>query len=107
MERKENLTNEKIRKRFISQFDLVNYAISLAANMIQSGRDCRIKMDSQNRAMQILGEIYHEKDQFDEILPPPQEENFERRSYNENRDEQDGLSVKNKERKKHRKLLVE
>lgn len=64
---KDPLTNEKIIKKFVSQFDLVNYAIRLAENMIYSGRDSRVRIDCQNRAMQILGEIALGKDVFDEI----------------------------------------
>lgn len=61
------LTNEELRKKFKNNFDLVNYSISLAENMIKSGRDARVKSDCQNRAMLILEEIREGKDQFDEI----------------------------------------
>ena len=44
-------------KKFKSSFDLVNYAIKLAENMIKTGRDARVKSDVQNRAMLILEEI--------------------------------------------------
>lgn len=67
MEIKETITNEKIRKKFKNQFDLVNYAIKLAENMIKSGRDARVKVESQNRASQLLAEITVGKDQFDVI----------------------------------------
>lgn len=67
MEQKDNLTNEKLKKRFESQFDLVNYAIRLAENMIRSGREPRVKIDNQNRAMVIIGEISNGKDQIDAI----------------------------------------
>lgn len=63
------ITNEQIRKKFTSQFDLVNYAISLAENMIRSGREPRLKIDSQNRAMQVIAEIATGKDLFDELIP--------------------------------------
>ena len=63
-----NLTNEEMRKKFKSSFDLVNYAIMLADNMIKTGRDARVKSDTQNRAMLILEEIHEGKDQFDEIV---------------------------------------
>lgn len=66
---RDSLTNEKIIKKFISQFDLVNYAIRLAENMIHTGRDPRVKVESQSRAMQILGEIALGKDVFDELPP--------------------------------------
>lgn len=61
------LTNEKIIGKFDSSFELVNYAIKLAENMIKTGRDARVKSDVQNRAMLILEEIQEGKDQFDEI----------------------------------------
>jgi len=68
MDLKENLTNELIGKKFNSQFELVNYAIKLAENMIYTGRDPRIKTESQNRALQVLTEILNNKDFLDEIL---------------------------------------
>jgi len=69
MERKKPLTNEVLRFRFKSQFELVNYAIRLAENMIKTGRDSRVKTDVHSKAFQILAEIYANKDSFDsEIL---------------------------------------
>ncbi len=62
-----NLTNEEVRGKFKSSFDLVNYAIQLAENMIKTGREARVKSEVQNRAMLILEEIQEGKDQFDEI----------------------------------------
>lgn len=62
-----HLTNENVTKKFKSGFDLVNYAIRLAENMIKTGRDARVKSEIQNRAMLILEEIHEGKDQFDEI----------------------------------------
>ncbi|WP_042280102.1 DNA-directed RNA polymerase subunit omega [Candidatus Protochlamydia sp. R18] len=67
MEKKIRFTNESLSKNFTSNFELVNYAIRLAENMIKSGRDTRVKSDIQNRAMLILEEIYEGKDIFDEI----------------------------------------
>ena len=64
---KQHLTNEDMTKKFKSSFELVNYAIQLAENMIKSGRDARVKSDLQNRAMLILEEIHEGKDHFDEI----------------------------------------
>jgi DNA-directed RNA polymerase subunit omega len=69
MDLKEYLTSEKVCKKFQSQFDLVNYAIGLAANMISTGRDCRVKTESQSRAIQVLNEILNDKDYLDEIVP--------------------------------------
>lgn len=65
---KDSLTNEKLLKKFKSQFELVNYAIRLAENMIYTGRDTRVKTDAQNRALQIVAEIEQDKDVFDEII---------------------------------------
>lgn len=62
-----HLTNEEMLKKFKSSFELVNYAIKLAENMIKTGRDSRVKSDVQNRAMLILEEIHEGKDHFDEI----------------------------------------
>jgi DNA-directed RNA polymerase subunit omega len=62
-----NITNEKLSKKFENNFDLVNYAISLAENMIKTGRETRVKSEVQNRAMLILEEINQGKDQFDDI----------------------------------------
>ncbi len=69
MEKKKNktFTNEELSKKFKSNFDLVNYAIQLAENMIKTGRDTRVRSEIQNRAMLILEEISEGKDQFDEI----------------------------------------
>lgn len=67
MEKKIHLTNENLAKKFKSNFLLVSYAIKLAENMIHSGRDARVKADTQNRAMLILEEINQGKDQFDLI----------------------------------------
>lgn len=63
----EQITNEIINKKFKNQFDLVNYAIALAENMLKTGRDSRVKSSIQNRAMQIYEEILTGKDQFDEL----------------------------------------
>lgn len=71
MENNKQFTNEELAKKFKNNFELVNYAISLAENMISTGRDARVRRaDMQNRAMLILEEIREGKDQFDEL---PQE----------------------------------
>ncbi len=71
MEQRDLLTTEEIKKKFKSQFDLVTYAISLAENMIQTGREPRVKTDVQNRAIHILVEITEGKDKFDDIPEAP------------------------------------
>jgi hypothetical protein len=104
MDLKENLTNEKVKKKFSSQFELVNYAIKLATNMIMTGRDCRVKIDSQNRAMQILSEILNDKDHFDEIV----EEAVTALEEMQPRQEEDrSFSARGAERKRSRKILAE
>lgn len=60
----DNLTNEKISKKFNNQFDLVNYAIKLAGDMIETGRSPRVKMQTENPALLILEEIAEGKDQL-------------------------------------------
>lgn len=67
MESKETLTNDKLRGKFKSQFELVNYAIRLAENMIYTGRAPRIKTDSQNPTVQIVEEIIAGQDRFEEL----------------------------------------
>lgn len=67
------LTTEELKTKFKSQFDLVTYAIKLAENMIKTGRDTRVKIETQNRAMQILTEIASGKDIFDELPQEVQE----------------------------------
>lgn len=68
MDLKECLTNEKIAKKFSSQFELVNYAIKLAENMIVTGRDPRVRTNTQNRSLQVLSEILNNKDRLDEVI---------------------------------------
>src|SRR5690349_5162878 len=109
MDLKDFLTNEKLAKKFKSQFELVNYAIKLAENMIRTGRDTRVKTDLQNRAMQILAEIANNKDQFDEI--PVAQETRDQPAHFESRlngkDAQQDTVHRTSERKKGRKILSE
>ncbi len=69
MEQKDSLTNEKLKAKFTSQFELVNYAIKLAENMIHTGRGPRVRVESDNVAQNVLAEIQAGKDQFVECLP--------------------------------------
>lgn len=71
----EPITTEILSKKFINQFDLVNYAIRLADNMLKSGRPPRVAVDTDNPAVQVLGEIESGKDQIDEIIIPKENEN--------------------------------
>ena len=63
-----SITNEAIRKKFKNQFELVSHAISIAENMILTGRDSRVKTDNQNKAMQVIAEIVAGKDFLDPIV---------------------------------------
>lgn len=60
--RRDYLTSERLRKRFISQFDLVNYAIRIAKNWVETGRDINVSTDIQNPAFNILEEIASHKE---------------------------------------------
>lgn len=79
MESKDHITTEDLRRKFKNQFDLVNYAIKLAENMILTGRAARVEVDAESRALQILEEISAGKDMFDEV-PIPVERHFEDRN---------------------------
>lgn len=68
MDIKEPLTNESIRKKFKSQFELVNYAIKLADQLIRSGRSSRVHIDNQNPAIIIIEEIEEGKDKLEDII---------------------------------------
>lgn len=67
MEFKENLTNESLGNKFKSQFELVNYAIKLAENMIKTGRAPRVSVDIENTALQVVAEIAENRDVLEEI----------------------------------------
>lgn len=99
-----NITNEALKKKFVNQFELVSYAISLAENMILTGRDPRVKTETQNRAMQILEEIGAGKDQFEPVIPEKKSEERERSHHN---NEHEGHNHKTSERKRARKILVD
>jgi len=67
---KDQKTNEQLKKRFSNNFELVNYAIDLAENMLASGRDPRVRIPIKNTAYVVLEEIAQEKDRMDEIKEP-------------------------------------
>lgn len=109
MDYSDQLTNEQIKKKFKSQFELVGYAIKLAENMIRTGRSARIKSESQNPAMLTLGEIEEGVDRFDEI---PKEvvytfEEINEKSYEQKSEAKTEASPKASERKRTRKILVD
>jgi hypothetical protein len=60
------ITNEKIKKNYESQFDLVNHLIEEARNMIKSGRGSRVRTDSDNVAVNIVAEIMAEENKSEE-----------------------------------------
>lgn len=64
----EHLTNQQISKRFSNQFDLVNYAIILAENLIKTGRPPRVKIEGDNPVVQVLAEIEAGKDKLEDIV---------------------------------------
>ena len=66
-----NLTNERIKKDFTNQFNLVSYAISLATDMIKTGRSAYVDMDSENPALLVLEEIAEGKDMLEEPSTEP------------------------------------
>ena len=75
------LTNEGISKNFSNQFDLVNYAIKLAVNMIQSGREPRVRLNTENPALLTLAEIAEGKDTFIEIVARSDERDFKQMKF--------------------------
>ena len=66
-----HLTSERLRKRFTSQFDLLNYAIRIAENVVHTGRDMNVKTDVNNPAYNILEEIAIGKEK---LVEKPKEE---------------------------------
>ena len=61
--KREYLTTEHLKNRCTSSFELVNYAIAQAQEMIKSDRPCHVTTPIHNRAYQILLEITERKDQ--------------------------------------------
>lgn len=62
-----NLTNEKLKEKFESPFELVGYAITLVGNMVQSGRAPRVRSSIENPAVWALEEILQGKDVLETI----------------------------------------
>ncbi|MFT5319706.1 MAG: hypothetical protein ACI8RA_002988, partial [Chlamydiales bacterium] len=71
---KNSLTIELLGKKFDSHFELVNYAIQLAKNIIVSGRECRVPTKVQNPAYWVLLEIASGKDKLEDIITETEEE---------------------------------
>lgn len=98
---KDQLTNEKLLKRFNNQFELVRYAIQLAENTIKSGRELDMWSDSQNVSFLILAEIAANKEVFAELPDPSQIQDQPRYENKETSWNDEGKSSKDdkKERK--------
>lgn len=62
------LTNERLSKKFNSSFELVNYAIKLAENIVKTGRNSAVKTYVQNPAYWALLEIVEDKDAFQDLV---------------------------------------
>ena len=105
MENNEFLTNESIRKKFKSQFELVNYAIKLSEQMIHSGRTPMVDTESENTAVVIIEEINEGKDTFDEHILVSKEIIAEPESL-KNAVEATPAPAKATEKKKTRRILA-
>lgn len=68
-----HLTNEKISKRFKSQFDLVNHSIRLASHYIQAGIEPS-PGSADNIVNDVLSDIEHGRDTYQDIDEDPSEE---------------------------------
>lgn len=105
----EDLTNETVKKKFKSQFELVGHAIKLAENMIKTGRGPRVKSESQNVAIHVLDEIKVGLDKFEDIpkdVNPAPEVSYTRPV--EKRDSgKNESNTKTAERKRTRKILMD
>lgn len=62
MEFEQDLTTEKIRKKFSSQFTLVEYLIQQAKGMILTQRRSRVFIDTDNVAANVIEECSQGKD---------------------------------------------
>lgn len=69
MEFDTSLTNEEIKKRFDSQFDLVNHLIHRAQDIIASGRGVSIDADSDNIAVNVVADTVSGREYQEEESP--------------------------------------
>jgi DNA-directed RNA polymerase subunit K/omega len=106
MEKRKPLTNESIKSKFKSQFELVNYAIKLAEQMIHSGRAPQVSIDNQNTAVIIIEEIEVGKDKMLDILPVSKEIIAEPQLANAVSSQDTSFPSKPKEKKKARRILA-
>lgn len=74
MDRRKKLTNEIVTKKFQNQFDLVNYAISIAADIIHTGRATQADFWTENPALQALDEIETGHDKIEKVVEVEEEE---------------------------------
>lgn len=94
------ITNEALRKKFNNQFELVSYAISLAENMIQTGREPRVRTEMQNRALWVLAEIAAGKDHLEPVIIEKRHD-----EHDHNHHSREDQVAKAPERKRTRKIL--
>jgi hypothetical protein len=67
---KDQLTNQNLSDKYPNSFELVNYAIALAKNMIEVERECVVPVDGIiNSSYQILEEICQGEDRMHEPKP--------------------------------------
>lgn len=106
---KERLTNEQLRQKSKSQFDLVNYAIKLAEYFIRSGHEPSYHSGLKNPALQVLAEIASNKGELEEIPEIIiEEEEVEEISYKANvngKEHRESASPKGGEKKKAKSRL--
>lgn len=108
MDNQEDLTNESVKKKFKSQFELVGHAIKLAENMIKTGRGPRIKSECQNVAINVLDEIKAGVDKFDDIPKEiKQDVDVNTTKHSEKRENRSEGGYKSTEKKRARKILVD
>ncbi len=92
---KDKLTNQSLSDKYPNSFELVNYCISLAKNMVEVDRECVVDVDDIiNIPYQILEEVSQGEGRMHE--PRPKEHTFENR---------DQYEEKPEEKKPKRKLL--
>lgn len=53
----EHLTTEYLSKKFNSQFELVNFMIHMAQNMIKTGRDAQSTIVDNNPALLVIDQL--------------------------------------------------
>lgn len=73
MDIENSLTNENIKSKFKSQFELVNYSILMAEQLIRSGRAPRVDIDNLNPAVVVVEEIEEGEDTLEPIAALPVE----------------------------------